>query len=552
VTLLARLGLVALLAAITPAVASPAPSEIIAAPIDLRPPVALRKKVVRIAVPLPRLRPDRLPVAEVEVLPAGVSSEIVGATRPAAAGDAPVTPDTPRLAARTDPPQAATAAPGAGPQLVRIVGDPPPPAAAPAAVKTPLPTPVEVAEGDDLPGDPAEAFADHAPKAVKAVPPKPKAPPRPKLPAEPIVVGEPFELVRTLQTLQDQIAQGSTKALLEQRNLRARIDQQFAAAKPQVWQDKRNAAAAVVYVLSGGTPNILRQFATLDPKPAIDARLAAGVLAYVEGKEVEANDLLGKIDVFDLPASMSGAVALAQSALAVRADPAKAVKLLDVARLLAPGTLVEEAALRREIFVADQMKDTDRVETLGRQYLERFRHSVYAGNFRNRFAAAVSHMDLEKNPDRARRLDDMLAAVEPAARGQLYLTFALAAVVKGNALAAVTAAERAVGLSAPGSLEEARARLYRAAARVADPKALDGSVADLATVKRDLLTPSDQALYDDVAITIKGITSGTEPGAPGAAGPFAPPDQSDKALMPIVTRASDAIHAVDKLLAAAK
>ena len=90
-----------------------------------------------------------------------------------------------------------------------------------------------------------------------------------------------------------------------------------------------------------------------------------------------------------------------------------------------PGTLVEEAALRREIFVAGQLDDFDKFETLAMQYFRRFRHSIYAGNFRQRFSLV---------------------------RGKLEMTD--------------LAAERVMTLTEVGSPERERARLYRAAARL--------------------------------------------------------------------------------------
>ena len=50
-----------------------------------------------------------------------------------------------------------------------------------------------------------------------------------------------------------------------------------------------------------------------------------------------------------LDARLAGEVAFARSVLETKRDAKTAVDLLDWARLLAPGGLVEEAALRREI-----------------------------------------------------------------------------------------------------------------------------------------------------------------------------------------------------------
>lgn len=506
-------------------------------PIDLRPVVAAPKKktVRRVAVPLPRLRPAGTAVV------AAVTDEIhTGTIKAPSGGTKPPVVD--------EPPEPTDSFVGSffGSLFGASDSAEPPPA-------RPEATPVDVPEADALPAGPAPD-ADRAqgepveepPLAEDAFPPtlRPSSPLR--------LVGQPYELVRTLQSLQDQIAQGSTDALVSQRNLRAEIDEAFAAANPKVWQDHRNAAAAVTYVLSGGSPSILRRLGNLNPPPAIDDRLIDGVLAYIEGKEADANRLLGDIDVFDLPPSMGAQLALAQSALAVRSDPVKALRVLDTARLLAPGTLVEEAALRRELFVADRIKDDRKIESLARQYLTRFRHSVYAANFRNHFAAAISRMDLAKDTDQAKRVGDMLAAMEPPARRQLYLVLAVAAVIKGKTATATMAAENALSLSGRGSGDEARSRLYRAAALLAEPGSFDAAVADLGGVNRNLLSKSDDAFYEVVAATLEGIGSGTKPPVKTASAPGAQLDETDTDLTPLFTRAADGIKAADTLLLAAK
>jgi chemotaxis protein MotC len=507
-------------------------------PIDLRPVVAApKKKTVRgIAVPLPRLRPAGTAFI------AATTDDIHTGTIRAPSGEA-----TPPLV--EEPPQPTDSFVGSffGSLFGSSDSTEPPPAGPEAAA------PVDVPKADALPSAPVRDAGSTHREPVEEPPLAEDGFPPALRPTSPLrLVGQPYELVRTLQSLQDQIAQGSTDALVTQRSLRAEIDEAFAAANPKVWQDHRNAAAAVTYVLSGGSPSILRRLGDLNPPPAIDDRLIDGVLAYIEGKEPDANRLLGDIDVFDLPPSMGAQLALAQSALAVRSDPVKALRLLDTARLLAPGTLVEEAALRRELFVADRIKDDRKIESLARQYLSRFRHSVYAANFRNHFAAAISRMDLAKDTDQARRVGDMLAAMEPPARRQLYLVLAVAAVVKGKTATAMMAAENALSLSGGGSGDEARSRLYRAAAGLADPKSFDAAVADLGGVNRSLLSKSDDAFYEAVAATLEGIGSGTKRPAKAASAPAAQRAEPDTKLSPLLTRAADSIKAADTLLLAAK
>jgi chemotaxis protein MotC len=506
------------------------------------------KRVRRVLVPpLPRLRPTRDATAE------DVPGTVSPVTAAIIAEPAVVVPASVRIVGpaiglevtgSTEPAAPAASVPAPAPVTAAM----PPPVEAPAA---PPPT-------DDIPGDPAAAGFIEPPAAEPPTPPPAASATAPTplrqsfdspLPGR--LPDEPYRLVRLLQSLQDRIAAGSTKSLVAQRSLRQRIDERFLSADPAVWRRPRNAEAAVTYALSGGRPDVLKRLIAQSPRPAIDMRLVVGALAYVEGREVEARDNLLALDAMALPPSMGAAVALAQSALVVRTDPARAIRLLDTARLLAPGTLVEEAALRREIFVADQTGEVAKLESLVGQYLRRFRHSVYAGNFRVRLAAAISRLDFGNDTAEFGRLDEMLALIEPAARCELYLTVALASLVKGKAPTAALAASRALDLAPAGSAEASRSHLYAAAALAVDPKAFDAAVASLKAVDRGRLPPSDAALYEVVAATADAVASGTArpPAAGGVVVAAAVETAATDGPNPLINRANEAIRGADELLA---
>ena len=486
------------------------------APISVLPPVAapadglpsLRFRAVAVRVPLPRPRPPYRPAASVAA--AGSPPPAASAEQPAAPGvDETVTGsiDAPLPANSTAAPTPATA------PAAKTDGKP--------VAKLMITT---VQRSDGLLGDPSEYLTDEpaAPAPKMPVPdtltgpkgegPRGDARDEAALAAVPLLGTAPFELVRTLQSLQDRMAAGDVQAISAQRALMIQIDKAFMAADAGVWQDNRNAAAAVTYVLSGGRPEVLTQLVALQPPPAIDRRLLKGVLDYADGKADAAAPLLADIDPTALPASMAGQVAIAQSALAVKTDPARAMQLLAIARLMAPGTLVEEAAIRRQLLVADRQRDENTVRSLARQYLDRFRHSVYAGNFRVRFAAALSHMASIDTEEHFGELDDMLAMVEPESRCDLYLTVALASAVNGRITAARLAAERASGLALAGSVQEARAKLYHAAALAAVPALTDKAVSEIRGLDSSLLSASDRAFFDVVSATLDSVLSGTDLG----------------------------------------
>lgn len=428
-----------------------------------------------------------------------------------------------------------------GVRWIRGAGLPPPAAMQPVAGADPGGPDAGALSGE---ADPHAAAGHGANAAGSAATDKPRI--RRKPSGEPIAA--PYQLVRTLQAMQDDMAAGSTAALAAQRALLQRMEEEFANADPLVWQDRRNARALVTYTLGGGRPATLRRLLKSDTPPDGDEALMRGALAYVEGDEATARRYLVGIDARTLPASLGGQLAVAQAALVVGEDPKAAMTLLDTARLLAPGTLVEEAALRRQIFVASELADVDRFEALSGQYLRRFRRSVYAGNFRRRFAAALTRMTFLDDPAQFRRLDDMLAETEPEARRELYLVVAQAAVNEGKTELAATAAERALSTAPPGSLDEARGRLYRGAALAVSREGFDAAMADLRAIERRDLPRTDAALLQaasETAMLIETAASGTLPEVVAAVGAEGAEEDTPS---PTVTKARAAIASVDALL----
>jgi chemotaxis protein MotC len=191
-----------------------------------------------------------------------------------------------------------------------------------------------------------------------------------------------------------------------------------------------------------------------------------GALAYIEGRPDEARTKIGGMNPRDLPASIAAEIALAQSALVAQDDAKGAIARLDEARLLLPGTLVEEAALRREILVAGQADDFDRFEALSQRYLRRFRQSIYSENFRQRLGRAIAGFSFAQQPARFPRLVALLDQLDGADRPTLYLRIARSALMNGKVDMADLAAERALTLTEVGSAARERARFYRAAARI--------------------------------------------------------------------------------------
>ncbi|MBO4223984.1 chemotaxis protein [Bradyrhizobium neotropicale] len=303
---------------------------------------------------------------------------------------------------------------------------------------------------------------------------------------------EPYQMIRALHALQDDIARGSLEAHNAQPALLKRLGEEFQKVDPSVWKEPRNSRAVVTFLLSGGSPQVvdgLRSRKLL----VLDEAILDGAIAYVEGRAEDAKARLGSMHARDLPPTIAAEIALVQSALVAQTDPKAAIERLDDARLLMPGTLVEEAALRREIFVAGQVDDFDKFEALAQRYFRRFRHSIYAGNFRQRLAVAVARFSFVQQSDRFPRLVALLDQLDDAGQRALYLLIARTALVRGKVEMADLAAERVLGLTDEGSSERERARFYRAAARVVT-NAHDQALLDLQKIEVGRLPERDAEL----------------------------------------------------------
>lgn len=276
----------------------------------------------------------------------------------------------------------------------------------------------------------------------------------------------PYEVVRSLHALQDQMVLGNKAARAAMPELSEELAEKLLTYAPTVWREPRNARAAVSYLLSGGSLRVAKRVLASRYCPKQERRLLQGALAYVEGHAARAKALLGDIDPQTLEPILGGHIALVQAALIAKDDPAKAIRLLDVARILAPGTLVEEAALRREIFLLDKGRDFDKFVAMSGEYIRRFLNSAYADNFRQHFSEAVARLDIAGSPQQLAELADLLSGLNPGERLGYYLLLARSSLIHGKVDIVRFAAEAALQLAKPESTQAYRAELYDATASI--------------------------------------------------------------------------------------
>jgi chemotaxis protein MotC len=301
------------------------------------------------------------------------------------------------------------------------------------------------------------------------------------------------DLIDELQRMQVKVAQGDKAAYSAELNQLKTIGAAIATASPETWKNKREADSLVIYILSGGSLANVEPLLKGEALIESERSLARGALAYVTSHEADAIAQLEKADLAATDARLAGELAFARSVLETKRDPKAAVNLLDWSRLLAPGGLVEEAALRREIALLAEAKDVSRLAMLTRAYVTRFSASLYAADFLRDLAGAVVRLGLADDPANYKLIASGVASLPPEERRGFLLNLAKSGIVNAHFLVAASAATEALESSESDSPEAMRARLYLAAGRLFSDS-YDAAIADLRTLSESKLDRSDANL----------------------------------------------------------
>jgi chemotaxis protein MotC len=305
---------------------------------------------------------------------------------------------------------------------------------------------------------------------------------------------QPYMLVRAMRSLQDEIAAGSITAHKRQREVQRDISEQMTRLPPAVWDDIRNVRAAIYFVLGGGDAAVLKPILGRPKTPHLERRLLRGTLAYGEGRLVDALSMMHKLEARNLDPLLGGIVALIQGTLVAKKDGKKAIAYFDEARLLSPGTLVEESALRQQILLVAREGDLARFDVLSGQYSRRFPRSLFAKNFRRQFFAGVARQTYKPPEEWVQRTETELQKVPASERVGLYLAIADEATKGGSVSIARFAAGKARDLATPGSRALQRAMLYEGAALVATED-FEKGLELLNTVDLMKLTTSERQIH---------------------------------------------------------
>lgn len=280
---------------------------------------------------------------------------------------------------------------------------------------------------------------------------------------------QPFELVRALTSIQSDVVRGRAEALELQQRLILEIGRTLALTDIERFRESsRNRRAVVKYVLSGGAPAPLGRLISENVFPEHEVALAMAALAYAEGRKADADAALATIGHRTLPRSLAGHVALVKALVLGPSRQQEANALLDDARLLSPGTIVDEASLRRQIQLASSLNKRERVKKLTSRYLRRFPASQYSRGMLQQVAEVLGNTRLADAEEAQREIGRLLQNLPPELNHWIMGEIAEIAIGQGNFETTLFALDyrgkssQLVG----GEKESDRMRLYEGAALI--------------------------------------------------------------------------------------
>lgn len=304
---------------------------------------------------------------------------------------------------------------------------------------------------------------------------------------------QPYQMVRSLQLVQDRLASGDHAALPMQNKLLEMVDARFRAAGADDFKEQKNLRALLVYGMSGGNPATVRAAVGRIQLDQTNQTIVEGILDYLGGRPAPAIEALRPVDPMTLPPDVGAFVALVKGSLLAAEDPVQALTLLDQARLLSPGTLVEEAALRRSVAIATTTGDAARFALASTQYVERYLLSPYASQFADSFVGGVVTLHMALSHD---KLADITSMMDHERERVIYLRIARRAAIDGlNELSAFAAAKAIPDGDGPVGAGDPRAELYASLSNITSAT-VDDIRAKLKTIDRAKLSPSDRELLD--------------------------------------------------------
>ncbi|MDB5525946.1 MAG: putative chemotaxis protein motC [Rhizobium sp.] len=312
----------------------------------------------------------------------------------------------------------------------------------------------------------------------------------------------PYKMVRTLQNIQDSVIAGNLDDVEMQRYLLDEIDKRLRSADSSIFDDTRNVDAALIYAMSGGNPTTLDLLADRDVAGNFDNRITSILRRYLNGRGGTTLMQLKEVVPEYRNTPIGPYLELIGANALMEKDPVTALRFFDWARLESPGSIVEEAALRRSLSLTSRRGDTAKALPYARRYARRFMNSPYASQFADIFVSLAMDHQKALPPE---EITAVLSLVERRRQREIYLRLARRSAISGDKKLADFAANEARRLSEKGDTSQlALAELYSGLVNI-PTDGVDDVLDRISTIPDQELSPKDRFLRQAAEIVAQEV-----------------------------------------------
>ncbi|MBY5584615.1 chemotaxis protein MotC [Rhizobium leguminosarum] len=317
----------------------------------------------------------------------------------------------------------------------------------------------------------------------------------------------PYKMLRSLQFVQDSVVTGDHSAGEMQRFMLGTIDTRLRTVEPSIFDDDRNVDAALIYTMSGGNPQTLEYLIAHDVNGYFDNRVTDVLRKYLSGKGLLVAKTLQETAREYGDKKIGPYLALIGGNVLIATKPTDALDLYDQARLAAPGTIVEEAALRRSLAICVDKGMLDRGMAYSQRYVRRFLHSPYASQFADLFVTLVVGHDHDVKPQ---DVIDILSFMDAPRQREVYLRIARAAAISGKPELARMAVGRVQSLGGTDNAFGPLADFYGGMAGL-PTEDIDQAAKNVSGIDGNALSRRDQALQEAARSVAEQILRAPDP-----------------------------------------
>ena len=251
-------------------------------------------------------------------------------------------------------------------------------------------------------------------------------------------------LLHSLLQVQDRIAQGDDAALPLQKHLMGLVEASVEEAGSPKNMSASDIRALLIFGIVG-TGNSRITDALFDNRmPKAYSKIALAIGTYRKRKRQQALKRFARIPMEEIDLRLRPYVAFAKGNLLAKRFPKKAVVEYNLVRLEAPGTLLEEATLRRLLSLYLSNEKGAEFGTIAREYGQRFIHSPYREQYLKIVKKGVMklrrHMSLED-------IKAITGSMPPTFQASMYLHIVRTAIGSGHMKLATLAVEEIIALA---------------------------------------------------------------------------------------------------------